>query len=202
MSEEKPTIPAGAPVDRIVGVATDLFFRQGYRATGVNEVIAKSGVAKATFYSHFKSKDELCQQYLKDSSKVAMRYVDKAIEKSRSPLTKFMAPIRSMEPLMLSCDFRGCAFMNMATEVPDFSNPLRREGVNLYDSIGQRLIELSKNLVDSNPEKYGALDPTELAKSYHVILAGAVALAELYSSTRPIDEAERAVQLLIAAGKK
>ncbi|MGB5338112.1 MAG: TetR/AcrR family transcriptional regulator, partial [Gammaproteobacteria bacterium] len=61
-ARSKSSPPARA---RILETASDLFAAQGYRATGVNEVIEKSGVAKATFYNHFPSKDELCLAYLK-----------------------------------------------------------------------------------------------------------------------------------------
>ena len=64
MSKAATTRPAGPPEERILAVASELFYRQGYRATGINEVIARSGVAKATFYNHFPSKEDLCLAYL------------------------------------------------------------------------------------------------------------------------------------------
>lgn len=55
-----------SPRERILATAADLFANQGYRATGVNEVIDKQGVAKATFYNHFMTKDDLCLAYLQE----------------------------------------------------------------------------------------------------------------------------------------
>jgi AcrR family transcriptional regulator len=67
------------PRERIMSVAADLFYKQGYRATGVNEVIEKSGVAKATFYSHFPSKDDLALAYLRQLKDIEIAHVDNTI---------------------------------------------------------------------------------------------------------------------------
>src|SRR5436190_23947816 len=50
---------------RILKTAQNLFYRNGYRATGINEIIDKSGVAKATFYAHFPSKEDLVLEYIR-----------------------------------------------------------------------------------------------------------------------------------------
>jgi len=67
---------SGSPAERILDVASDLFYRQGYRATGINEVIKESGVAKATFYNHFPTKDDLCYAYLEGVRVREKAYVD------------------------------------------------------------------------------------------------------------------------------
>jgi len=48
----------------IIETASDLFYHNGYNLTGINEVIQEAGIAKATLYNHFKSKDDLCSAYL------------------------------------------------------------------------------------------------------------------------------------------
>lgn len=50
--------------DHIINTASELFYNQGYNLTGINEIIEKAEIAKATLYSHFKSKEELIQAYL------------------------------------------------------------------------------------------------------------------------------------------
>ncbi len=56
--------PRGTARERILDVAENLFYREGIRAVGIDRVIAESGVAKMTFYHHFKSKDELVAEYV------------------------------------------------------------------------------------------------------------------------------------------
>ena len=84
-----------------MSVAADLFYKQGYRATGINEVIEKSGVAKATFYNHFPSKDDLGLAYLQQLKDTEVVYVDNAIRSAKGRVNRFLAVIRSLEPWLL-----------------------------------------------------------------------------------------------------
>ena len=52
--------------DHIIAISSELFYTNGYNATGINEIIAKSEIAKATLYHHFKSKEDICIAYLED----------------------------------------------------------------------------------------------------------------------------------------
>ncbi|WP_394803531.1 TetR/AcrR family transcriptional regulator [Niabella hibiscisoli] len=53
-----------SPRERIVDQASILFHQQGYNSTGINQIIQEANVAKASFYQHFKSKDDLCVEFL------------------------------------------------------------------------------------------------------------------------------------------
>ena len=59
-----------APKDRLFRTAAQLFYRQGYRATGVDAIAAESGIGKMTLYRHYPSKDDLIVAYLRDSDVV------------------------------------------------------------------------------------------------------------------------------------
>jgi AcrR family transcriptional regulator len=109
--------------ERILETATDLFASQGYRATGVNEIIAKSGVAKATFYNHFPTKDDLCLAYLKGLDTFELDSIKEFVAKKRTPWARFLAVIESLEPWLQGNNLRGCSFLNMVAEVPDYKSP-------------------------------------------------------------------------------
>jgi AcrR family transcriptional regulator len=89
-------IQAKTARDRILNTAADLFYRNGYRATGINEVIAKAEVAKATFYAHFPTKDDLCLAYLKDRNSREAGEIMDFVNSKRTPLTRFYAVMDSM----------------------------------------------------------------------------------------------------------
>ena len=55
-----------SPKERILKASTELFARQGYNTTGINHIIEEANVAKASFYKHFKSKDDLCVAFLNE----------------------------------------------------------------------------------------------------------------------------------------
>ena len=180
-----------------MNVAAELFYTQGYRATGINEVIEKSGVAKATFYSHFPTKDDLCLAYLKNAKEIEIATIDSAIQAAKGPTERFLAAMQSLEPWMRKTDFRGCGFINMASEVPDARSPLRKIGKELYDKIRLRVQTVSEELIESDPKRYGHLDVRELTNEYMVTFAGAVALAEIYHAIWPLEHAMKTMRRLI-----
>jgi AcrR family transcriptional regulator len=190
-------IQAGTAAEKILSVACELFYKQGYRATGINEVIKKSGVAKATFYSHYPTKDMLCLAYLKELKSGEMASLENSISLADGPLARLLAVIESLEPWLLETNFRGCGFLNMASEVPNPRDPLRKVGKELYDQISKRVEELSEELIESDSKKYGHLNARDLTNDYMVSFAGAAALAEIYTAIWPVEHAFKTMQSLI-----
>ncbi|MFO7604256.1 MAG: helix-turn-helix domain-containing protein [Gammaproteobacteria bacterium] len=178
-------------------VAADLFYRQGYRATGVNEVIEKSGVAKATFYKHFPSKDDLGHAYIQSMRENEIAYLTRCVSSQSEPVGRFLAVIDSLRAWLIETDFRGCPFINMVSEIPDPKNPLRKEGMMLYDATRDMVLTLAEELLASDAQKYGHLDAQELTKEYMVIFAGAVGLAGIYHSNWPVEHALISARRLI-----
>jgi len=183
--------------DRILEVGTDLIYRQGYRATGINEVIDKSGVAKATFYKHFPSKDDLYEACLNVLSENELDFVDSGIARGKDPRERFMSVLVWLENWATTTDYRGCAFLHAATEIPDHNNRLRKVGINLYEQIRRRVEKMAEELVASDKQKYGHFDAKILADDYMVVFSGAVSLAELYHDILPIKRAIKTLERLI-----
>lgn len=190
-------ISGSQPRERILSVASDLFYRQGFRATGINEVIEKAGVAKATFYSHFRTKDELALAYLEYAKEREIAYMEQAIRAARGPVNRFYAVIRSLEPWLRDTRFRGCNFLNMASEIPEPRDPLRGVGREVYDHVRARVQELTKELIASDRRKYGHLDAGAVTGAYMVAFTGAIALAEIYHAIWPVKDALKTVRRLI-----
>ena len=185
------------PRERILNTASELFYKQGYRATGINEVIKQSGVAKATFYNHFPAKDDLCLAYLELHSEAEKQGIKAQVAAKRTPRSKFMAVIEAMQPWLESNDLRGCEYLNTVAEVPDPENPLRRKGRQHYEWLRGIVKELASELISSEPERYADLKASTLADDYMVILVGAIALSEVYHDTWPIKHAIKMVGQLI-----
>ncbi len=186
-----------SPRDRILMTAPDLFYRQGYRATGINEVIEKAGVAKATFYAHFPTKDDLCLAYLKHRNAQEYKEITDFVNSKRTPRTRFFGVMDSMEAWAVRTKFRGCQFINMVPEVPDHSSELRREGHLHYDGARALIRKLAQELIESDPHEYGHLDANTLTEDYMTHLAGAIALAGVYNELWPIKNGMSAVRRLV-----
>jgi AcrR family transcriptional regulator len=115
----------GDAKDAVLQTAERLFYAEGYRAVGVDRVIAESGVAKATFYRHFPSKDELLLAVLESrdarlSAELERRACELTAHASERPLALFDA----LADWMSEPSFRGCAFLNSMIEVADPAHPV------------------------------------------------------------------------------
>jgi AcrR family transcriptional regulator len=184
--------------ERILQTAADLFYRNGYRATGINEVIEKASVAKATFYSHFKTKDDLCLAYLKGRNNDEAGEIMDFVNSKSTPQERFFGVMEAQEPWAIRTNFRGCQFINMVPEVPDLESPLRAEGHRHYDWARELVHKLAGELIESDPAAYGQFDAVELTEAYMTHLAGAIALAGVYNELWPIQSGIKAVRRLVS----
>lgn len=122
---KSPSDSGGPARDRIVAVATRLFYRRGIRAVGVDLVIAESGVAKTTLYKHFRSKDELIAECLTRLDERYFKWFEQEVERrADSPAAQLVAMFDVLDEWFQSNDFRGCAFINAAVEL-DPEHPAR-----------------------------------------------------------------------------
>lgn len=111
------TLPAR---DRILVTAHDLFYRDGIRATGIDRIIAESGVAKLTFYRHFPSKDELIKAFLNYRHERWMAWFVDALGRHGATAGGGLLPlVKTMEEWFENPVFRGCAFINVVAEMGD-----------------------------------------------------------------------------------
>lgn len=103
--------------ERILLAAHDLFYREGIRATGVDRLIAESGVAKLTFYRHFASKNDLLLAYLARRHELWMDWFEDALARHRPQRGSAW---RALPPTLAEWfdqpTFHGCAFINAAVE--------------------------------------------------------------------------------------
>lgn len=104
--------------ERILVTAHDLFYRDGIRATGVDRIIAQSGVAKLTLYRHFASKDDLVRAFLDYRHARWMAWFVDALGRHGATPGSGLAPLATaLSEWFADPAFRGCAFINAVTEV-------------------------------------------------------------------------------------
>lgn len=116
-STPTPTTAATATTsarERILLTAHDLFYRDGIRATGIDRVIAESGVAKVTFYRHFPSKNDLVLAFLAHRHVQWMAWFDDALNRHGNTL---QALLPTLAEWFAQPSFRGCAFINSLSEL-------------------------------------------------------------------------------------
>lgn len=182
--------------DRILQAAEDLFYRQGYQATVVNQIIEEAGVSKPTFYAHFPSKEELCAVYLREMRKRDMEMYRDLIRQEADPVKRFMTPIMGVREHMVTSSYRGCGYFNMLVEVVDRKNPIVREVEFFTESFREMLRDVTAQLVASGPA-YARLNVNEVADDYYVIIGGAIMVSQEYHAEWPLDSAVRQVARLV-----
>jgi AcrR family transcriptional regulator len=109
---------------RLLDTATRLFYAEGIRAVGIDRIIAEAGIAKATFYNHFPSKDDLVLAYIEEQDRLG-REATAALP--RQPPRKMIAAVMGrISTAAVAGDYRGCPFLNAAAEYPDPHSPVRQ----------------------------------------------------------------------------
>ncbi len=103
-----------SPAERILATAHALFYRDGIRATGIDRVIAESGVAKKTFYRYYPSKNDLIVAFLEYRHRNWMTWFEDAVKRRGANVD---ALVPALAEWFESEGYRGCAFINAVVEV-------------------------------------------------------------------------------------
>lgn len=112
--------------ERLLDGAEDLFYTQGTRATGIEQILQVSGVGRASFYRHFASKDDLIVAVLRRRrERWASISVPRILARGGHPLDVFDVLAERLEETA----YRGCAFLNTLVEIPDAHEPAHQEAV-------------------------------------------------------------------------
>jgi AcrR family transcriptional regulator len=183
---------------RILSTACDLFYRNGYRATGVNEIIDKSGVAKATFYAHFPSKEDLAFAYIRTMNEQEGKAVMTALEKYSGPYEKLLGILEFSIGWAKETDYRGCAYLNISSEVLDPVHPVRQESKQHYRTLRTLIGLLMKELKAERGEAWKGRDADRMADEFMLIFAGALAMSQVYHDAQPFREALAAAKRMLA----
>src|SRR5580704_4766395 len=110
---------------RIIETASTLFYAEGIHAVGVDRVVLDSGVAKATLYQHFRSKEELVAEYLQQrSDDWRHHFAEPIFVRPGSPAARVAKVCDTLSRSVSMPGFRGCPFINAAAEYPGKVGPV------------------------------------------------------------------------------
>jgi AcrR family transcriptional regulator len=183
-----------APVaarDRILASAYELFARRGIRAVGIDEVIRRADVAKATLYRHFSSKDELVLAFLQQREQLwTKEWVEaEARRRGDTPEAQLLAIFDLFDEWFHRQDFEGCSFINVLLEMNDRATPIGGASAVHLANIRSIIRELATEA--------GLRDPEAFSHSWHILMKGSIVAA----GEGDLDAAKRAQamgRLLIA----
>lgn len=162
-----PATPEMPARQRVLLTASHLFYRDGIRATGIDRVIAESGVTKVTFYRHFPSKNELIHTYLAQRHERWMAWFSDALGR-HAPAGGLTGLGAALSEWLHDKDFRGCAFLNSVGElgdaIPDVIAITRQHKADMTTAI--------EGLLPDSPQR------AELARAAALAVDGAIVQAQ------------------------
>ena len=170
MEAYQPAIGSIQARERILDTAYELFSRRGVRAVGVDEVIERAGVAKATLYRHFPSKDELVLAFLDLREQRWTRdFVEAgAVSRGSNPEERLLAIFDVFDDWFHRDDFEACAFINVLLEMGS-EHPAGSASI-LY-------LERIRGVVRRFAEEAGLRDCEAFARSWHILMKGSIVSA-------------------------
>lgn len=177
--------------ERVLETASRLFYRHGIRATGVDKIIAESGVAKMSFYRNFPSKADLVSAFLRKRHDDWMKWFSDNLERRTTGAKPSLGVVADVLKLWFKQrDFRGCAFINAVVEEGDLSSAecaIALEHKAVLQAILHRLAG-----------RIGLANPGEVAKMALIIIEGAIIRAQMTGDSTVADTARKMLKMLEA----
>lgn len=175
--------------DRILATASQLFYKDGIKSTGVAAIVREAGVTKMTLYAHFSGKDELIATYLKDRDDRWRQSLAQVTNGLEVPTDKLLVVFEAYGEWLVSDSLRGCGFINACAEISDPTHPARVVAAEHKLAVREHLAYLAREICAS--------DPNELAERLLLLLEGAAVTSMIRQDDDPLYTAKSTASELI-----
>lgn len=176
--------------EHILQTASELFYSQGIKSTGVDAIVKAAGTTKMSLYKYFPSKDDLVLAHLSKSRAAMLAQLQIEIEaQADTPKQKLLAIFDMFAKLVKSPDFRGCPFINAAAEFAVENNPVQQAAAEFYAEFRKLLANLAVLAGIANAE--------QLAGQLVLLIAGAIVDEQMHRHTGAMQNAQAAAKILI-----
>lgn len=178
--------------EKILATAANLFESRGIQASGVDTIIAEAGIAKATLYKHFPSKNQLITAYLRDKSDKFYEWLNsRLVSKKADSIDILLTLCDLVEQWIVTPEFHGLPFHIAAVEFPDPEHP-----INQYSAV--LAVEL-QGYLSKIAATAGAKDPETLGQQLTILFEGAALVERLSPGMGAAKRAKTAAVTLIKA---
>lgn len=179
--------------ERIIETASDLFYNNGYNQTGINQIIAEAGVAKASMYQHFRSKEDIAVAYLVRRHAIWMGKLNESISSQNTPKAKVIGTFDFLMEWLEEVNFRGCGWQNIIVDLPEGQQKIKDQAVYHKSELGKWIFELL-----SLEKQYTNKDAKQIGDEIMVLIEGAIILSQIHKNSWPINAAKSACIRLLA----
>jgi AcrR family transcriptional regulator len=162
--------PRRSARDRLLDAADELFYEHGIHTVGIDRVIEHAGVAKASLYKTFGSKDELIRAYLLRRHERRRARVEQALASCETPRERLLAVFDVVAEMVTRPGTRGCAFINSGAEAPPGG---------VVDQATEEYRGWVQTLLRRLADEAGAADPDALAAQLSLLYDGTAVSARM-----------------------
>lgn len=177
--------------NRIIETASNLFYKNGYNSTGINEIISESGIAKATLYNHFKSKEDICLAYLRYKNATFLKDINEYVQTKDSGVAQVLGIFDFLQLFFQDNDFNGCWCIKTVAEIPMDNVKIRNE-IQLQK---KDFLQFIQKLIEDNLKNITNVD--SLARRIYLLYESAISESHLHKDNWPIMEAKNLCSIII-----
>jgi AcrR family transcriptional regulator len=176
--------------DQLVETALELFSREGFHATGIDRILAESGVAKMTLYNHFRSKDELILAALRlRDERFRNGFMQNVERRSSDPGERLLVAFDVLGDWLREQGFCGCMFINASAEFPGHDDRIHAAAAEHKRLMDDYLCQLATAA--------GYDEPETIAEQLGLLLEGAIVKAQVTGDCEAASQARRAAEVLL-----
>jgi AcrR family transcriptional regulator len=184
------TVAKPSARERLLASANELFYARGVQSVGIDQIIEHAGVAKASLYNTFGSKEELVRAYLESRRESTLGRITRAMSRFRTPRERLLGVFVAQGEAMSAPTYNGCAFVSAAAEAPHGG---RVEQV--CDDYREEIRSIFADLA----AQAGVADPDTLARKLHLLYDGAMVSARMDRDPQAAAFAREAAEALLDA---
>ncbi len=156
--------------DRLLAAADELFYAEGVHVVGVDRIVERAGVTKASLYNTFGSKEELVRAYLEHHMRRRQERIARILAANETPRERILGVFAEVEELLAGSAFRGCRFISAAAEA--------RQG-DASEVVAAKYRAWLLSLFANLAEAAGARDPEQLGRRLLLLYDGAAVAARM-----------------------
>ena len=176
--------------DELVRKALDVFYRNGFHATGMDMLVAQTGVSKTSMYKHFRTKEELIFAVLRLRDELFRNWFCRRLDDlADTPRGQLVAMFDVLKEWFESPEFRGCMFIKAIAEFQNADHPIHVQAAEhkrlLFDHVARIAADA------------GARDPQGLARQLLVLKEGAIVTATMNDTPTAAQDARAAAQAIV-----
>jgi len=170
MAVKEARSPRASARERLLAAANELFYNEGVHTVGIDRIIEQAGVAKASLYNTFGSKDELVRAYLESRHASMARRITRAVDRYDTPRERLLAVFDAQEELSARPDYRGCAFARASAEC---------QPGDLVEQATLAYRRWLRELLTDLASRAGAAEPEALARQLQLLYDGTAQAARM-----------------------